>query len=118
MFCTATGKVEKQSTHGNFFAFCFVGSFQGELRWAADRRTRGAILRRTRAPARAGDRSGDRAPGKQRCDCGAAGNLGGHGAARGNSLWLPSGLRSDWEAGRSRIAAAAEAGDETPSKDS
>src|SRR5260370_19623411 len=89
---TATGEVQAPTAYRDLFAFCFIGSFHEYRGWPADARTRREILRRARAAARAGDRSGHCAPGEQASDRDPAGDVGGNGAARRDSLWLPSGI--------------------------
>src|SRR6267143_1742673 len=65
MLCAATGEVQASAAYRHLFAFRFIGSLHGYGGWPADMRTRRAILRLARAPARDGDRSGHRAPGER-----------------------------------------------------
>src|SRR5256884_54249 len=94
VLCAAIGEMQALAAYRRFFALCFVGNLHGYRRWPADTRTGRAFLRGPGAAARSGDRSGHGAPSEQRGDRDAAGDLGRHGAARRDSLWLPSGLPS------------------------
>ncbi len=73
-------------------ALCLVGSVPRFGDWKTDTRAGRKILRGAGTAEEAGSRSRNCALGEQRRDCFTARDLGGHGAARRDSLWVSPGL--------------------------